>query len=68
MLEGREFRQMFIADLGHDEPTILLTVHDDEVVVRFHRWAHLPIVLASGLLNSPVTGPWWGGRPLRFAA
>ena len=45
-----------------------VTVHDDEVVVRFHRRAHLPIVLASGLLNSPVNVPWWGGRPLRFAA
>lgn len=154
-LEGRRFRQMFIEDLGHDEPTILLTnerrsakqvitryaqrmlienalsdavrffhmnalssavglkvdfdmallvvasglyrlvaqkmrgygdaqarqifrdlidmpatvtVHDDEVVVRFHRRAHLPIVLSSGLLNSPVSVPWWGGRPLRFAA
>ncbi len=154
-LEGREFRQMFIEDLGHDEPTILLTnelrpaaqvitryaqrmlienalsdavrffhmnalsssvglkvdfdmallvvasglyrlvaqkmrgyrdaqarqifrdlidmpatvaVSDEEVLVRFHRRAHLPIVLASGLLNSPVNVPWWGGRPLRFTA
>ncbi len=154
-LNGREFRQMFIEDLGHDEPTILLTndsrsaakvitryaqrmlienalsdavrffhmnalssavglkvdfdmallvvasglyrlvaqkmrgygdaqarqifrdlidmpatiaVSDEEVVVRFHRRAHLPIVMASGLLNSPVSVPWWGGRPLRFTA
>lgn len=151
---GREFRQMFIEDLGHDEPTILLTnekrsaskvitryaqrmlienalsdavrffhmnalssavglkvdfdmallvvasglyrllaqkmrgygdaqarqifrdlidmpatvaVHDDEVLVRFHRRAHLPIVLASGLLDAPLNVPWWGGRPLRLA-
>jgi hypothetical protein len=154
-LNGREFRQMFIEDLGHDEATILLTnesrsaakvitryaqrmlienalsdavrffhinalsssvglkvdfdmallvvasglyrllaqkmrgygdaqarqifrdlidmpatvaISDDEVLVRFHRRAHLPIVLASGLLNNPVAVPWWGGRPLRFTA
>lgn len=154
-LEGRELRQMFIEELGHDEPTILLTneqrsaanvitryaqrmlienalsdavrffhmnalssavglkvdfdmallvvasglyrlvaqkmrgygdaqarqifrdlidmpatvtVQDDEVVVRLHRRAHLPIVLASGLLNDPVSVPWWGARLLRFAA
>jgi hypothetical protein len=150
---GRGFRQMFILDLGHDEPTILLTnerrspakvitryaqrmlienalsdavrffhmnalssavglkvdfdmallviasglyrllagkmrgygdaqarqvfrdlvdmpatvaVTQEEVVVRFHRRAHLPIVLASGLLDTPVAVPWWGGRPLRL--
>jgi hypothetical protein len=154
-LEGRELRQMFIEDLGHDEPTILLTnerrsaakvitryaqrmlienalsdavrffhmnalssavglkvdfdmallviasglyrllakkmrgysdaqarqvfrdlvdmpatvtVADHEVVVRLHRRAHLPIVLASGLLDTPVPVPWWGGRPLRLTA
>ncbi len=154
-LNGREFRQMFIEDLGHDEATILLTnesrsaakvitryaqrmlienalsdavrffhmnalsssvglkvdfdmallvvasglyrllaqkmrgygdaqarqifrdlidmpatvaISDDKVLVRFHRRAHLPIVLASGLLDNPVAVPWWGGRPLRFTA
>lgn len=154
-LEGREFRQMFIEDLGHDEATILLTnerrpaarvitryaqrmlienalsdavrffhmnalssavglkvdfdmallvlasglyrllahkmrgygdaqarqifrdlidmpatvtVGDEEVVVRFHRRAHLPIVLTSGLLDAPVIVPWWGDRPLRLTA
>jgi transposase len=34
--------------------------------VRFHRRAHLPIVLASGLFNTPVAVPWWNGRPLRL--
>ena len=36
------------------------------VVVEFHRRAHLPIVLASGLLNKPVHVPWWNGLPLRL--
>src|ERR1700676_83863 len=150
----REFRQFFITDLGHDEPTILLTndaksttktiitryakrmlienaladavrfFHIDalsssvglkvdfdmallvlasglyrlaagrmrgyadaqarqifrdlidlpadveitaqQVEVRFHRRAHLPIVLASGLLNQPLVIPWWNGRALRL--
>jgi hypothetical protein len=36
------------------------------VVVEFHRRAHLPIVIASGLLNKPVNVPWWNGLPLRL--
>jgi len=153
-LEGEKFRQFFILDLGHDEPTILLTndrhssapmlitryaqrmlienalsdavrffhvdalssavglkvdfdmallviasglyrllarkmrgyadaqarvifrdlidmpatvnITQSEVQVRFHRRAHLPIVLASGLLDAPVTVPWWNGMCLRL--
>ncbi len=153
-LAGRDFRQLYILDLGHDDPTILLTndrrtpsatlilryaqrmlienalsdavrffhldalssavglkvdfdmallviasglyrllartmrgyadaqarqifrdlidmpatveVTDSTVVVRFHRRAHLPIVMASGLLNKPVNVPWWNGVPLRL--
>jgi hypothetical protein len=30
-----------------------------EVLVQFHRRAHLPILIASGLLNKPVKVPWW---------
>jgi len=56
-------RQIF-RDLVDMPATV--TVGSQEVVVRFHRRAHLPIVLASGLLNDPVRVPWWGGRPLRF--
>ena len=33
--------------------------------VRFHRRAHLPIVVASGLVDKPVVVPWWNGRHLR---
>jgi transposase len=43
-------------------------VRSDEVLVRFHRRAHLPIVAASGLLDSPVAVPWWNGRRLRLLA
>ena len=150
---GRRFRQLFVLDLGHDKPTILLTnqsasasklvtryarrmlienslsdavrffhmdalssavglkvdfdmallviasglyrllarqmrgyaeaqarqifrdlldlpaqveITEQEVRVEFHRRAHLPIVLASGLCDKPVTIPWWPKRRLRL--
>jgi transposase len=153
-LAGREFRQLFIEDLGHDKPTILLTnqhqtstkelvtryaqrmiienalsdavrffhmdalsskvgmkvdfdmallvvasglyrlladrmrgysdaqarhifrdlidipadvtLTESEVQVSFHRRSHLPIILASGLVDQPVSVPWWNGLPLRL--
>ena len=43
-----------------------VTVDDKEIVVRFHRRAHLPIILASGLLDQTVKVPWWNGRALRL--
>lgn len=155
-LEGQKFRQLFILDLGHEEPTILLTndrhssaaklitryaqrmlienalsdavrffhvdalssavglkvdfdmallviasglyrllarkmrgyadaqarvifrdlidmpatvdITEKEVRVRFDRRAHLPIVLASGLLDTAVDVPWWNGMGLRLTA
>jgi len=153
-LAGRRFRQLFIQDLGHDEPTILLTndqrrslaplitryaqrmlienaladavrffhmdalssavglkvdfdmallvlasglyrlvarsmrgyadaqarqifrdlidtpatlrVTETEVIVQFHRRAHLPIIMASGRLDTPLRVPWWNNVPLRL--
>jgi hypothetical protein len=152
-LAGRTFRQLYIRDLGHDKPTILLTnesrthaklitryaqrmlienaisdavrffhidalssavgmkvdfdlallaiasalyrslarrmrgyadsqarqifrdlvdmpaevrISDQEVCVKFHRRAHLPIIIASGLLDQPVPVPWWNAVPLRL--
>jgi hypothetical protein len=155
-LAGRAFRQFYIQDLGHDEPTILLTnqprtpvkrlitryaqrmlienalsdavrffhldalsssvglkvdfdmallvvasglyrllagrmrgyseaqarhvfrdlidmpadvqIGPKEVQVRFHRRAHLPIILASGLLDRPVVLPWWDNLSLRLTS
>jgi hypothetical protein len=153
-LRGRTFRQLYVLDLGHDEPTILLTnqqtatskalltryaqrmlienalsdavrffhidalsseeglkvdfdmtllviasglyrllaermrgyadaqarqifrdlidmpadvvVTDQEVMVSFHRRTHLPIILASGLMEQRIAVPWWNGRSLRL--
>jgi hypothetical protein len=154
-LAGRRFRQLYVLDLGHDKPTILLTnekrtaakiltryaqrmlienaisdavrffhmdalssavgmkidfdlallviasglyrllarqmrgytdskarsifrdlldtpadveIEHQQVLVRFHRRAHLPIVTASGILDQPVTVPWWNNMPLRMTA
>ncbi len=57
-------RQIF-RDLVDMPATV--TVSDREVLVEFHRRAHLPIVLASGMLEKPVKIPWWGGRSLRLS-
>lgn len=43
-----------------------VTVDAKEVTVRFHRRAHLPIIIDSGLLNRPVQVPWWNGASLRL--
>lgn len=43
-----------------------ITIAENEITVRFHRRAHLPIVLASGLFDKPVKVPWWDGRSLRL--
>lgn len=43
-----------------------VAITENEIKVRFHRRAHLPIVLASGLFDRPVKVPWWSGHPLRL--
>jgi hypothetical protein len=45
-----------------------VTVSESEVHVRFHRRAHLPIISASGIMDSPVNVPWWNKRTLRMSA
>lgn len=56
-------RQIFrdLIDISAD-----VEVSEKEVNVSFHRRAHLPIILASGLMEKPVPVPWWGGLPLRL--
>jgi len=58
---GRIFRDLI------DIPATVI-VGKTEVQVEFHRRAHLPIIIDSGLLNSPVKVPWWNGMPLRLTA
>ena len=56
-------RQIF-RDLINLPATI--TVSQTEVEVSFHRRSHLPIVLASGLLDKPLQVPWWNNHTLRL--
>jgi hypothetical protein len=43
-----------------------VSITDKEVQVSFHRRAHLPIVVASGLMEQPIRVPWWNGLSLRL--
>src|SRR5215469_14313214 len=56
-------RQIFrdLIDMSAD-----VAITEREVTVRFHRRAHLPIVLASDLVKKSTPVPWWDGLPLRF--
>jgi hypothetical protein len=45
-----------------------VSVSEREVHVRFHRRAHLPILIDSGILDLPVKVPWWDHHTLRMSA
>ena len=51
-------------DLVDAPATVEITTK--EVTVRFHRRAHLPILMASGLFEERVRVPWWSNRTLRL--
>jgi Transposase DDE domain len=63
--QDAQARQIFrdLIDMPAD-----VAVTESEVTIRFHRRAHLPIILASGLLNTSTEVPWWNNRILRFVA
>ena len=56
-------RQIF-RDLVNLPAQVHIQAH--EVRVEFHRRAHLPIVLASGLCDRAIEIPWWQGRRLKL--
>jgi hypothetical protein len=58
-------RQVFrdLIDLPAD-----VVISEREILVRFHRRAHLPILLASGLFEQQVQVPWWKDLTLRFSS
>ena len=45
-----------------------ITTTPAEVRVHFHRRAHLPIILASGMLDTKTTVPWWNNAALTFTS
>ena len=61
--DDAQARQIFrdLIDMPAD-----VAITETEIRVRFHRRAHLPIVLASGLFDKPLAVPWWNGRTLRL--
>ena len=56
-------RQIF-RDLVDTPATVDITA--TAITVAFHRRAHLPILMASGLFDKPVRVPWWDNRTLRL--
>jgi hypothetical protein len=45
-----------------------ITTTPAEVRVHFHRRAHLPMILASGMLDTKTTVPWWNNAALTFTS
>jgi hypothetical protein len=45
-----------------------VSISKHEVHVHFHRRAHLPIIIASAILDSPLKVPWWHNHTLRMSA
>jgi len=45
-----------------------VSISQREVHVHFHRRAHLPIIIASGILDSSPKVPWWHNHALRMSA
>jgi len=58
-------RQIF-RDLIDMPADVSLT--EKEVIISFHRRAHLPIILASDLMERRIAVPWWNGLPLRLTS
>jgi hypothetical protein len=56
-------RQIF-RDLIDMPATVNISQH--EIEVSFHRRAHLPIILSSGILDQTTAVPWWNGLKLRL--
>jgi hypothetical protein len=56
-------RQVF-RDIVDSPATISVT--EDKIIVQFHRRAHLPIILASDLINKSVSIPWCNNYTLHF--
>lgn len=63
--DDAQARQIF-RDLVNMPASVRVT--PEQVTVSFHRRAHLPIVMASGVFEKKVTIPWWGGARLVLRA
>jgi len=43
-----------------------VNITERQIEVSFHRRSHLPIILASGLIDQPVAVPWWNNLSLKL--
>jgi hypothetical protein len=43
-----------------------VTLTEREVIVRFQKRAHNPLLLAAGFAERTPPVPWWGGRRLKL--
>jgi len=43
-----------------------ITITDEEVVVRFQKRAHNPLLIAAGYDKTDIAVPWLGGKRLRL--
>ncbi len=43
-----------------------ITITYDEILVRFHKRAHNPLLIAAGIAEEKVPVPWLGGKTLRL--
>jgi transposase len=43
-----------------------INITEDQIEVSFHRRSHLPIILASGIVEQPVNVPWWNNMALKL--
>jgi transposase len=58
-------RQLF-RDIVDSPATV--TIKGGEITVKFHRRTHLPIILASGLVNQPIPVPWLNNYTLQLTS
>jgi hypothetical protein len=58
--KGRHIFRDFIDAVG------LITLTADEVIVRYQKRAHNPLLIAAGFANMHVPVPWLGGKRLRL--
>jgi hypothetical protein len=58
--KGRHIFRDFIDAVG------LITLSDDEMIVRYQKRAHNPLLIAAGFADTTVPVPWLGDKRLRL--
>ena len=58
-------RQLF-RDIVDSPATIAVT--EGKIIVQFHRRSHIPIILASDLIDKPLPVPWWNNYSLHLTS